>query len=506
MNITERTSKESFYSVSWLFIYRISGIVSSIIIANMLLEQQYGIYSVLNLWGLILNYICSMGIPIAGAKIITSNRVNNPEKNFKLFANMIFINTINLIIVCVFSILTLNFFINHVYNIQFYERKIFEILLLLTLVRATIYTLYSLQQGIATGYREFKIISIIFILGYTLKIPILLFFSLGFQLVGVFIAEILMELIIFVTFFIFLKKYFQKNDLKIECKIQKKYLKDLYGLGIPASLSLLIFLIVNWFGLTILSTFHTFADVGTFQTSLNIVNLVMVVPYGIISTFLPEITEKFETDPEEFYKTISKLLKLISLIVIPLIVFVGLFSPFLIQIFYPKYYNLITFYSAYILLSYLFINSFTLVYFYSFVSMGKSRVLILLESCKALSFFILLIFLVPTYGIIGLAYVFFISFLIYAVIYQIISLHYNFKPNLRNYVFLFALFFGFLFYSFIFPIINLVSPIWIFSAVFITTFISIVCIFQLWKDADCKNFIISILNIFKRSSISEKNV
>ena len=77
--ISQRLAKESIHSVSWLLVFRISGIISSIIIANILLEQYYGIYSVLSSWGLVLNYFCSMGIPVAAAKIISENRITNPE-------------------------------------------------------------------------------------------------------------------------------------------------------------------------------------------------------------------------------------------------------------------------------------------------------------------------------------------------------------------------------------------------------------------------------------------
>ncbi|MHA1383765.1 MAG: oligosaccharide flippase family protein [Candidatus Helarchaeota archaeon] len=502
-SITQKFAKEGVYSVSWLFIFRISGIISTIIIANILLEQQYGIYSVLNSWGLILNYICSMGVPIASAKIISSNRVNNPEKNYSLFGNIILINVINIVLVLIFSIFTLNFFVYNVYNIPFYEKQIFEFLILLTLLKAVIFSLFSLEQGITTGYREFKIIAIIFIIGYSVKIPILYILTLEYQLIGAIFAEIIAEFIICISFFVFLANYFKKRGIEFQFNINKEHLKNLYSLGIPAFLSNLIFIAVNWFGLTMLSSFYSFADVGTFQTSLNIVNLIYIVPYGLISPFLPEITEKYENNSIDFFKTFSKVLKLIILIIIPLIVFIGLFSPHLIRIFYPRYFNLITFYSAFVLLSYIFINSFTLIFFYSFISMGKSKVLISLEACKAVSFFFLILILVPTHGIVGLAYVFLISFLIYAIIYQIVSVRYNFKFFIYPFALLGLIFASFTFYSFIFPSLDISSPIWAFSALSTLIVVSIACGVQLWKDKDCKNFIMAIFNIFKRRQIPE---
>lgn len=502
--ISHQFSKDSIYSISWLFIFRISGIISTIIIANVLLTKDYGIYSVLSSWGLILNYICTMGIPISAAKIISENRVKNPERNFTLFGNMILIILINLIATFIFSIFTLNFFSTTVYKINFNEIQTFESLLLLTVLDGIIFTIFSLEQGIATGYREFKVIALIFIIGYSLRIPIIYIFTYNYQLIGVFSSEIISDSIILLFFFIFLIKFFKKNNLKFVFKIQKKELRSLYSLGISPFLSNLIFIVVNWFGLTILSTYFSFNDVGNFQTSLNIVNLIFIIPYGIISPFLPEITEKYELNLEDFYRTIPKVLKLIVLIIFPIIILVGLFCPLLINIFYPKYYNLITFYSAYILLPYIFINGFTQVYFYSFISMGKSRILIMMETCKAITFFIFIFILVPTYGIIGFSYVFFLSFLIYTIVYQFVNKRYNFKFYATPFILLSILYIGFLFYSLIFSIINLSSIIWIICALFITVITTITSFFQLWKDSDCKNFILSFFNIFKKNPISDQ--
>ena len=500
ISISQKLAKESIHSVSWLLIFRISGIISSIIIANLLLEQYYGIYSVLSSWGLVLNYICSMGIPVAAAKIISENRIKNPEKNYTLFANMILINSINFIFVFVFSILTFNFFATNVYNIGFYDIPLFETLLLLTVLKALIYSFFSLEQGIATGYREFKAIALIFIISYSLKIPILYVLVNNYNINGVFLTEIITELIVFSCFLLFLSNYFKRKNIKFNFKIQKEQIKKIYNLGLPSFLSNIIFISVNWFGLTILATNLSFVDVGYFQTSLNIVNLIFLIPYGIIGPFLTDITEKYQQNSEDFYKTISKVLKLIILIMFPLIIFIGLFSPFLIKIFYPKYYYLLTFYSTYILLPYIFISGFTMVFFYSFISMEKSRVMIALEACKATSFFIFTILLVPAYGILGLAYTFFLSFLIYSIIYQIVSFRYNFKLSIYPFIILSILYVGFLFYSSIFSSVNISSPIWIISALTLCIITSVASFIQLWKDQDCKNFILSLFSIFKRSS------
>ncbi|MFX1450630.1 MAG: oligosaccharide flippase family protein, partial [Promethearchaeota archaeon] len=482
--ISQRLAKESIHSVSWLLVFRISGIISSIIIANILLEQYYGIYSVLSSWGLVLNYFCSMGIPVAAAKIISENRITNPEKNYTLFGNMILINSINFILVLVFSFLTLNFFTTGVYNIQFYEIQLFETLLLLTVLKASIYSFFSLEQGIATGFREFKAIALILITCYFIKIPILYILVINYNIIGVFLAEILTELLVFLGFFFFLSKYFRKKNIKFTFKIQNEQLKKIYYLGIPSFLSNLIFISVNWFGLTILATNLSFIDVGYFQTSLNIVNLVFLIPYGIIAPLLPDITEKYQKNTIDFYETISKILKLIVLIIFPLIIFIGLFCPFLIKIFYAKYDNLLTFYSTYILLPYIFINGFTMVFFYAFISMEKGRILIVLEACKGISFFILTILLVPSQGIMGLAYVYFLSFLIYSIIYQVISIRNNFKFSPLPLIILGTLYGGFLFYSLIFSNINISSIIWIISALTLCAISSIASFILLWRDQD----------------------
>ncbi len=499
-SISQKLAKESIHSVSWLLVFRISAIISSIIIANLLLEQYYGIYSVLSSWGLVLNYVCSMGIPVAAAKIISENRIKNPEKNYTLFANMILINLINFIFVFVFSILTFNFFISNVYNVKIYDIPLFETLLLLTVLKASIYSFFSLEQGIATGYREFKAIALIFIICYFAKIPILYVMVNNYNINGVFLTEIITELIVFFCFYVFLSNYFKRNNIKIMFKIKKEQIKKIYRLGIPSFLSNLIFISVNWFGLTILAINLSFVDVGYFQTSLNIANLIFLIPYGIIAPFLPEITEKYQQNKEDFHKTISKVLKLIILIIFPLIIFVGLFSPFLIKIFYPKYYSLLTFYSTYILLPYVFISGFTMVFFYSFISMEKSRVLIALEGCKAISFFIFTIILVPVYGILGLAYVYFLSFLIYSIIYHLVIIHYKFKFSVLPLIMVSILYGGFLLYSSILSEINIYSLIWIISAVTLCIIVSTTSFIQLWKDQDCKNFILSLISIFKRSS------
>jgi len=81
--------------------------------------------------------------------------------------------------------------------------------------------------------------------------------------------------------------------------------------------------------------------------------------------------------------------------------------------------------------------------------------------------------------------------------------HYKFKFHSLPFILLSIIYVSFLLYSSIFHMINLYSPIWIlgaFSIIFISTLTSFL---QLWNDKDCKNFIINIFNIFRRSSNSD---
>jgi len=402
MIITPKFTKDSMYSLTWLVIYRLSALVGSIILANLLSPVKYGLYADLMAWGLILSSFLTLGLPSALTKIISENKIKDRKLNGSILFITFIIMGVQSLVVFIFNLIISNFFIA-----MFYFQPFIEILFILIGVRLLFSGPVTINQGIFTGFKELKKLAIIMSVGYIIRIPLIFGCILVWDVLGAFVAEILINVIFFCLLIYFLRKFLVKEHLEWNWKKAKASIRPIYSLSLPIFLTVIFPLIANWVGFRFLGMFHAETSIGIFQIAFNLVSLLLIIPTAIIAPFLPHITEHFNQDKERFRISVKKICKFSSLLLFPAIITIGFLSPFIILVFYPKYYLLETFTTLFILTSYSFLAALITIYLQVLIATTSTSKIILFEIIKSgVQLFATFVF-VPLYGLYGLS----ISFL-----------------------------------------------------------------------------------------------
>jgi len=486
--LTDKLSRDSFFSFIWIFSDKITSVIGSIIIAFYLSTYFYGIYSIINSWGFFLAAICTFGLPDIITKIITENRISRPKKNRN------FITTINIISLLIIGIVTVvSVFTSRSFAIGIYGTQIFEVLIYFILIKISFSTIFIINQNVLRGFKEYKNIAIILISCFILKVPFLVVFLINFGIYGIFYVEIIINSAILIL--MLLKTLDKTKDLeKTKFEFESLEIKTLLKQSLPLFFVIIMNLLLNWLSLTIFSIFTSFTDVSFFQISFNVINLILLISFSINTALLPDITEKYKTNKDDFRLTVEKLIKLNSLLTTIAILFVIFFFPILVQVFYPAYYDLRTFQSAIILVPYIFINSYFLISNQIIITLEKTWLIFIINAIYFVLFIPMLYLLVIFYNVLGLSLTFMIVHLIFFPIYLLFLIKNEIK-EFKTVVSLTIINFS------IFSVLNFFLYQWIFynfliwaifaSIIFSVAIILTILIIQ--KDENCKAFIKNML-------------
>ncbi|MHA1797139.1 MAG: oligosaccharide flippase family protein [Candidatus Helarchaeota archaeon] len=482
--LTDKFTRDSFYSFLWLLAFRLSSIIGSIIIAFYLTSEYYGIYSIINSWGFFLAAICTFGLPDIITKIITENRLKDPNKNRN------FILTTNIMIFVIIGIVVIvTIFTGRIFAQEIYQTSIIEILIYLVLIKIIFTTIFTINQNVLRGFKEYKVIAIYLIIGYTCKVPFLLIFLNFFGIYGIFYTEIIVNFMIFLLI-ISKTQNIMKNLEKGKFRLEFRELNVLLRQSLPLFIITLMNLLLNWLSLTIFSVYTSFNDVSYFQISFNVMNLILLISFSLNAALLPDIIEKKENDHDNFRVTIEKLIKLNALLTTLSIIFVVLFFPIIINLFYPKYYDILTFKSAIILAPYIFFNSYILISNQILISLEKTWIMFVFTLAYFTLFVPILSIFILFYQNLGLSLTFLILHSIFFPIYLVYLMKNEIKEyktpivlGIVNFGLLFILNFSlleYIFYNFL---------IWSIFAfiIFISSFVIISIIIK--KDENCKMYV-----------------
>lgn len=453
---------------------------------------NFGLYADLMAWGLILSSIITLGLPAACTKLVAEKKVNAPSTNGSLIVIILVITIIQFGLVFVFNLIISNIFV-----MFFYFQPFVEILFILVGIRLLFQGPVMVNQGIFTGFKEIKQLSLIMAIGYIAKIPILISSVIFWNITGAFFAEIILHLIFFSLFVWFLLRIYRKEGLSFNWKEAKSQIRPLYSLSLPIFLTVISSLVVNWVGFRVLGFFYTEASIGIFQIAINVVTLAFIIPTAIVAPFLPQITEEFQKNPEKFRNSIVIISKFAALIIFPTLAALGFLSPVIISLFYPQFYLLETFQTVFILVTQAFLSSLIIIFLQVLIATTSLSKIILLDLIKSLVQLLLTLILVPLFGLIGLGTAFLTAFVIQYFAF-FIYFRKRFKITLIFPTLLGAIT-GIMFFPYLFFFnISYGLIIGIYIGIPLTVVAGMASLFLLWQDKNCRQYLKNLLRIFSR--------
>jgi O-antigen/teichoic acid export membrane protein len=187
---------------------------------------------------------------------------------------------------------------------------------------------YGLLNGLFQKHIAIDKIAIVELSGKVIQIAIIItVIKLNLGFITVAIALFASMLWNFIFIFILSRK-FTKISLKLDKIYWKSFLKESAPMGISAFVTFLYFKVDT----ILLSFFTTSSDVGIYGAAYKIIETLVFFPAMVIGLMFPLFSRYIFTDKKIFIKLSNIILKIFTLIVIPLVIIVLFLAPDIINI------------------------------------------------------------------------------------------------------------------------------------------------------------------------------
>ena len=233
------------------FITKIISMFIKIVLARLLGSEGMGLYMMISPSFMLLLAISSLGFPVAISKIVAENGRNNKNLIFSIIPVSLFIN----IIMIIFMLLLSNYISNNLLK----DNRCTLALICIGFVLPFV-SISSIIRGYFFGKQKMipHVISnitedIVRLICIVIGIPIFISYGIKYAVAFVILTNIISEITSIFILLFFLPKSFKiyKTDLKVN----KTNIKDVFNIGIPATLSRLIGTIGFFFEPVILNYF-----------------------------------------------------------------------------------------------------------------------------------------------------------------------------------------------------------------------------------------------------------
>ena len=383
-----------------------SSIISALgvmIVAGILSEGEYGLYTIALTAPLLIQQLRDFGIDQATIKYIAQyNQENKPTKiknilaaalTFEIFLGL----TLSLILYLLSGFLAANIF----------NRP--EISPLLQIASITIFAqaLFKVANSAFIGYEKMKYSSTNLVVQSVLKTLLMIFlvgsgFGVFGAILGYTIASVITGIIALTLLYLKIyKKLRKQNNKKLEIV---QTLKNMFKYGLPISGSIMLSGFITQFYNLLVAIYLTDQIVGNYRVALNFAVLVAFFVTPVSTIMFPAFSKiNAQKEPKTLREVFQSSVKYASLLIIPTTFMVMVLSqPAVSTLFGLEKYQLSPLYLSLYIILYLF-TAFGHLSSENFIKgQGRTDVNLKLYILSSTVGTILALTLIPTYGIIGL--------------------------------------------------------------------------------------------------------
>jgi len=383
-----------------------SSIISALgvmIVAGILSESEYGLYTIALTAPLLIQQIRDFGIDQAGIKYIAQyNQENAPNKIKNILAAATSFEIVLGITLSISIYLLSGFLAVNIFNRP-------EITSLIQIASFTIFAdaLFKVANSAFIGYEKMQYRSTILVIQSILKTLLMIFLVVsGFGVFGATLGHTIAFLIAGVTAITFLylkiyKKLRKQNNNKLEIV---QTLKNMFKYGLPLSGSIILSGFMTQFYNLLIAIYLTDQIIGNYRVALNFVVLVAFFVTPVSTIMFPAFSKiNAQKEPKTLREVFQSSVKYASLLIIPTTFMVMVLSqPAISTLFGLEKYQLSPLYLSLYIILYLFtafghLSSENLI-----KGQGRTDINLKLSILSSTTGIILALILIPTYGIIGL--------------------------------------------------------------------------------------------------------
>ncbi len=308
-------------------------VINSIIIARLLGPENLGIFYILrNMNGIAIS-MCLLGFPVAISKFISQLRIEDKEQMEKVIST-------GFLLILFFSIIVsiIYFAISDLIANKIYNEPIYGTLIKISSIAVIFSSLMAYGQGNLRGFHEMKTLALIGLFLGGISIPINFFLIFKYNLIGAAVSLVLINVLMLLIMIRYLLNIKERENISFIPKIDSKILFTLLKFSFPVFLSGFVILPSEWLVNSYLGLTKGFRDVGLFRVGYAVYSIVLTIPGAIATPLLPIVSELHSLDQEKLSLTVSKILRIVLIITLPLVIGAGMASKLILFILYGSGY------------------------------------------------------------------------------------------------------------------------------------------------------------------------
>jgi len=376
--------------------------VGTIILGNLMLEEEYGLYAVALIPPLMINLFQDWGISAAMTKYVAQNRAANQEENIHdiITAGLIFKITIGLTL-SLTSLFLANYIATTIFNRP-------ETTTLIAIASLTILSdsLLTASQSNFNGFEKMGLNSLTIITQSIIKVTAsTLLVLLGYGALGAVLGHTFSLLTagiigLVMLYFLLFRKLPRKRNPHQPNTI--KTLKTMLRFGVPLSISTILSGFLIQFCAFIMAFYCNDTMIGSYQIAANFAVLLTFLTFPITTVLFPAFSKLDPKNERQLLQTVfSSSVKYTAMFLVPATMAVMVLSkPMISTLFGQKWVHAPFFLTLYVITD-LFILFGRLILGSLLTGIGETKMLLKLSLLTLLLGIPLAIILIPTYGIVG---------------------------------------------------------------------------------------------------------
>jgi len=332
--LRSRLSVGTAYTLASLLIVQIISLVTSVIYARLLGLENLGLLAIINQLAAAVVPMASLGLGTAVTKLIPNYQQEGPEALNRLLSTAL---GIMLIAGCVVSAA---FFLTASGLADLYGVPQLALLLHLSALLVVFDALLTFGVAVVQGFQRVKELAVIGLYAKAVTLPVIFAMTLAWGLLGAVLAGIISLALSLAIYYRSVRRIVASDRIRVSARyFDRRMAARILRMAIPLFAAFIVLRPALLFQASYLALAVGFAELGLFRVAYSLYRIVLFLPAALSVPLLPAISELYQAQPKSQTKTqLSSLIRISSLIILPVTLALGLASGPIIEFLYgPEY-------------------------------------------------------------------------------------------------------------------------------------------------------------------------
>jgi len=332
--LRSRLSVGTAYTLVSLLIVQFISLVTSVIYARLLGRENLGLLAIINQLSASVVPMATLGLGTAVTKLIPNYRREGPEALNRLLSTALWI------MLAAGCAVSAGFFLAANHLADLYGVPELSLLLHLSALLVAFDALLTFAVAVVQGFQRVKELAIVGLYAKAITVPVIFATTLAWGLLGAVFAGIMSLALNLAIYYRSVRRIVASERIRVSAHhFDRRVAARILRVAIPLFAAFIVLRPALLFQSSYLALHVGLAELGLFRVAYSLYRIALLMPAALTVPLLPAISEIYETTPRSQTRTqLSSLIRISSLLILPVALVLGLASGPIIEFLYgPEY-------------------------------------------------------------------------------------------------------------------------------------------------------------------------